>query len=84
MSCTNQTPECCNNKTNGQCCHESVLTDDKAARHIIDAQDEYYHDIADSHVFMMHGLLVAKDVVMPKPTSIPRDKAFDHINIGNC
>ena len=48
----------CNN-TDGVCCHEAIRTDNKAARHIID-------DEADAHVFMMNGLLVAKDVVMPK------------------
>lgn len=74
----------CSNKTDGKCCHEAVMTDNKTAHHIIDPKDEHYHDLADSHVFMMQGLFVAKDVVMPKPTSIPRDSAFDHINIGNC
>ena len=41
------------------------LTDSKAQVHIIDPQDEHHHDHADAHVFMMNGLLVAKDVVMP-------------------
>ena len=52
----------CNN-TSDTCCSEA----DKAnkALHIIDAQDERYHDEADAHVFMLNGLLVAKDVVMP-------------------
>ena len=52
----------CNN-TSDTCCSEA----DKAnkALHIIDAQDEHYHDEADAHVFMLNGLLVAKDVVMP-------------------
>ena len=54
----------CNN-TEGRCCHEAVRTDNKAQAHIIDAQDEHYHDEADAHVFMLNGLLVAKDVVMP-------------------
>ena len=53
----------CNN-TSDTCCSEA----DKAnkALHIIDAQDERYHDEADAHVFMLNGLLVAKDVPMPK------------------
>ena len=55
----------CNN-TDGVCCHEAVRTDNKARIHIIDAQDEHYNKQADSHVFMMNGLLVAKDVAMPK------------------
>ena len=52
----------CNN-TSYTCCSEA----DKAnkALHIIDAQDEQHHDEADAHVFMLNGLLVAKDVVMP-------------------
>ena len=52
----------CNNTSN-TCCSEA----DKAnkALHIIDAQDEHHHDEADAHVFMLNGLLVAKDVVMP-------------------
>ena len=52
----------CNN-TSDTCCSEA----DKAnkALHIIDAQDEHRHDHADSHVFIMHGLLVSKDVVRP-------------------
>ena len=54
----------CNN-TDGVCCRESVRTDNKAQIHIIDPQDEHYNNQADSHVFMMNGLLVAKDVVMP-------------------
>lgn len=55
----------CNN-TDGVCCHEAIRTDNKAQAHIIDTQDEHYHDEADAHVFMLNGLLVAKDVVMPK------------------
>ena len=59
-------PSCnfCNN-TDDVCCNEPIRTDNKAARHIIDPQDERYHDEADAHVFMLNGLLVAKDVVMP-------------------
>ena len=48
------------------CCHEVIRTDNKAKIHIIDPQDEHYHDEADSHVFMLNGLLMAKDVAMPK------------------
>ena len=55
----------CNN-TEGRCCHEVIMTDEKTPRHIIDAQDEHHHNEADSHVFMMNSLLVAKDVPMPK------------------
>ena len=55
----------CNN-TDGVCCHEAIRTDNKAQAHIIDAQDKHYHDEADAHVFMMNGLLVSKDVAMPK------------------
>ena len=60
-------PACnfCNN-TDGFCCAEAVRTDNKAQAHIIDQQDERYHDEADAHVFMLNGLLVAKDVAMPK------------------
>ena len=54
----------CNN-TEGRCCHETIMTDAKTPRHIIDAQDEHHHDESDAHVFMLNGLLVAKDVVMP-------------------
>lgn len=53
------------NSTDNVCCHEAVRTDNKAQAHIIDAQDEHRHDHADSHVFIMHGLLVSKDVVRP-------------------
>lgn len=62
-----QTKPCnfCNN-TDSVCCHEAIRTDNKAARHIIDPQDERYHDESDAHVFMMNGLLVAKDVPMPR------------------
>nr|WP_313091230.1 hypothetical protein [Moraxella sp. CTOTU48268] len=42
------------------------MTDEKTPRHIIDPQDEHYNKQADSHVFMMNGLLVAKDVAMPR------------------
>ena len=55
----------CNN-TDGVCCHEAIRTDNKAQVHIIDPQDERYHDESDAHVFMLNGLLVAKDVPMPK------------------
>ena len=53
----------CNN-TSDTCCSEA----DKAnkALHIIDVEDEHYNNQADSHVFMMNGLLVDKDVPMPK------------------
>lgn len=44
---------------------EAIRTDNKAQAHIIDAQDEHHHNKADAHVFMLNGLLVAKDVVMP-------------------
>lgn len=54
----------CNN-TDGVCCHEAIRTDNKAQAHIIDTQDEHHHDEADAHVFMLNGLLVARDVVMP-------------------
>lgn len=55
----------CNN-TDSVCCHEAVRTDNKARIHIIDPQDESCNNQADSHVFMMNGLLVARDVVMPR------------------
>ena len=55
----------CNN-TEGRCCHEAIMTDEKTPRHIIDPQDEHYNKQADSHVFMLNSLLVAKDVAMPK------------------
>ena len=54
----------CNN-TSDTCCSEADKAN-KAARHIIDPQDERYHDEADAHVFMLNGLLMAKDVPMPK------------------
>ena len=54
----------CNN-TDSECCPEADKNYEAQA-HIIDAQDEHYHDEADAHVFMMNSLLVAKDVVMPK------------------
>ena len=56
----------CNNETSDVCCHETIRTDNKAQAHIIDAQDERHHNEADAHVFMLNGLLVAKDVPMPK------------------
>ena len=55
----------CNN-TDSVCCHEAIRTDNKAQVHIIDPQDEHYNKQADAHVFMMNGLLVSKDVAMPK------------------
>ena len=60
-------PACnfCNN-TDDICCDEENHADEKTPRHIIDAQDEHHHDEADAHVFMMNGLLFAKDVPMPK------------------
>ena len=60
-------PACnfCNN-TDSVCCHEAVRTDNKAQSHVIDPQDKHHHDEADAHVFMLNGLLVAKDVPMPK------------------
>ena len=48
----------CNN-TEGRCCHEAIRTDNKVKIHIIDPQDEHYNNRADSHVFMLNGLLVA-------------------------
>ena len=54
----------CNN-TEKTCCPEADKNYEAQA-HIIDAQDEHHHDEADAHVFMLNGLLVAKDVVMPK------------------
>ena len=64
-------PACnfCNN-TDGVCCHEAIRTDNKAQAHIIDAQDERYHDDADNHVFLMNGLYVAKDVVRQKSNRV--------------
>ena len=47
------------------CCAEADKNYEAQA-HIIDAQDEHHHDEADAHVFMLNGLLVAKDVPMPK------------------
>lgn len=55
----------CNN-TDSVCCHEAIRTDNKAKIHVIDPQDEQYNNEADAHVFMLNGLLVAKDVPMPK------------------
>ena len=54
----------CNN-TYDVCCPEADKNYEAQA-HIIDAQDEHHHDEADAHVFMLNGLLVAKDVPMPK------------------
>ena len=53
------------NNPNQHCCTESDKNYEAQA-HIIDAQDEHHHDEADAHVFMLNGLLVAKDVAMPK------------------
>lgn len=61
----NQACNFCNN-TDSVCCHEAIRADNKAQAHIIDVEDENYNNQADSHVFMMNGLLVAKDVAMPK------------------
>ena len=60
-------PACnfCNN-TDDVCCHEANRADGKAQAHVIDPQDEHNNNEADAHVFMMNGLLVAKDVPMPK------------------
>ena len=55
----------CNN-TDDVCCDEAVRAGNKTQTHVIDAQDEHYNKQADSHVFMMNGLLVARDVVMPR------------------
>ena len=60
----NQICNFCNN-TSEHCCTEADKNYEARA-HIIDAQDEHHHDEADAHVFMMNGLLVAKDVPMPK------------------
>ena len=54
----------CNN-TSEHCCTESDKNYEAQA-HIIDAQDEHYNNRTDRHVFMMNGLLAAKDVAMPK------------------
>ena len=54
----------CNN-TDDVCRTESDKNYEAQA-HIVDAQDEHHHDEADAHVFMLNGLLVAKDVAMPK------------------
>ena len=60
-------PACkfCNN-TDDICCDEENHADEKTPRHIIDPEDEHYNKRADSHVFMLNGLLAAKDVAMPK------------------
>ena len=49
----------CNN-TEGRCCHEVIMTDEKTPRHIIDPQDEHRNNEADAHVFMLN------DRAMPK------------------
>ena len=63
----NKLSQACNfcNNTDDVCCTESDKNYEAQA-HIIDAQDEHRHDEADAHVFMLNGLLVAKDVPMPK------------------
>ena len=63
----NKLSQACNfcNNTDSKCCPESDKNYEAQA-HIINAQDEHYHDEADAHVFMLNGLLVAKDVAMPK------------------
>ena len=63
----NKLSQVCNfcNNTSGHCCPEADKNYEARA-HIIDAQDEHHHDEADAHVFMLNGLLVAKDVPMPK------------------
>ena len=63
----NNLSQACNfcNNTDDVCCTESDKNYEAQA-HIIDAQDEHYNKQADSHVFMMNGFLVAKDVPMPK------------------
>ena len=60
-------PACkfCNN-TDDICCDEENHADEKTPRHIIDPEDEHYNKQADAHVFMLNGLLAAKDVPMPK------------------
>ena len=60
----NKLSQVCNfcNNTSEHCCPESDKNYEAQA-HIIDAQDEHRHDHADSHVFIMHGLLASKDVV---------------------
>ena len=57
----------CNN-TDSKCCPEADKNQlaEQAKIHVIDPQDEHHHDEADAHVFMLNGLLVAKDVAMPK------------------
>ena len=65
MNKLSQACKFCNN-TEGRCCHEAIRTDSKAQVHTIDPQDEHYNNRADSHVFMLNGLLAAKDVAMPK------------------
>ena len=54
----------CNNSSE-HCCAEADKNYEAQA-HIVDTQDEHHHDEADAHVFMLNGLLVAKDVDMPK------------------
>ncbi len=62
---TQSTNQVCNdcNKTDGACCHDTIMTDNKAQRHIISAD-------ADNHVFLMNGLYVAKDVVRQKSNRV--------------
>lgn len=69
---TQSTNQVCNdcNKTDGACCHDTIMTDNKAQRHIISAEDQRYHDDADNHVFLMNGLYVAKDVVRQKSNRV--------------
>ena len=55
----------CNN-TESVCCDEANHDDGKTQVHVIAQHDEHYNNQADSHVFMMNGLLVAKDVAMPR------------------
>ena len=59
----NKLSQVCNfcNNTSEHCCPEADKNYEAQA-HIIDAQDEHYHDEADAHVFMLNGLLAAKDV----------------------
>ena len=60
-------PACkfCNN-TDNICCDEENHADGKTQAHIIDPRDEHYNNQDDSHVFILNGLLVAKDVAMPR------------------
>ena len=49
-------------------CSSCSATPSAIHRHTggLETQDEHHHDEADAHVFMLNGLLVAKDVAMPK------------------